>query len=145
MATSDGSPPVGGMRAYWIGSMVVWIAVWLGTGVALGGSGQFGKVLPILVAGNLIGVAADGLPGRIRLLDSAVVWAAMLVGVTLVLGESPYLGPELVVLAAGALWFVGPGPLVAGHRNKRRPAGSGTGQEPRGSEPAARVAGRHVR
>jgi hypothetical protein len=124
MATSDGLPPMGGMRAYWIGSVVVWIAVWLGTGVALHGSGQFGKVLPILVAGNLIGVAADGLPGRIRLLDSAVVWAAMLVGVTLVLGESPHLGPELVVLAAGALWFVGPGPLVAGHRNKRRPGGS---------------------
>jgi hypothetical protein len=133
------------MRAYWIGSVVVWIAVWLGTGVALCGSGQFGKVLPILVAGNLIGVAADGLPGRIRLLDSAVVWAAMLVGVTLVLGESPYLGPELVVLAAGALWFVGPGPLVAGHRNKRRAAGSGTGQDPRGSEPAARAAGHHAR
>ena len=91
MATSDDSPPVGGVRAYWIGSVVVWIAVWLGTGVALRGSGLFGKVLPILVAGNLIGVAADGLPGRIRLLDSAVVWASMLVGVTLVLGESPYL------------------------------------------------------
>ena len=49
MATSDGSPPVDGVRAYWIGSVVVWIAVWLGTGVALRGSGQFGKVLPILV------------------------------------------------------------------------------------------------
>jgi hypothetical protein len=46
---------VGGVRAYWIGWVVAWVAVWLGTGVALGGSGQCGKVLPILVVGNLIG------------------------------------------------------------------------------------------
>ena len=26
MAMSDGSPPVGGVRAYWIGSVVAWIA-----------------------------------------------------------------------------------------------------------------------
>jgi hypothetical protein len=112
MATSDGSPPVGGVRADWIGSVVAWIAVWLGTGVALGGSGQFGKVLPILVVGNLIGLGADGLPGHRRLLGPAVVWAVLLAGVMIVLGQSPYLGRELVVLAAGALWFVGVGPLV---------------------------------
>src|ERR671911_557340 len=64
MATSDSSPPVGGVRAYWIGSVVVSIAVWLGTGVALHGSGQFGKVLPIFVAGEPIGVGAGGLALR---------------------------------------------------------------------------------
>jgi hypothetical protein len=53
----------GGVRAYRIGWVVAWVAVWLGTGVALDGSGQFGRVLPILVAGNLIGLGADGLPG----------------------------------------------------------------------------------
>jgi hypothetical protein len=141
MATSDGSPPLGGMRAYWIGSVVAWIAVWLGTGVALGGSGQFGKVRPILAAGNLIGLAADGLPGHRRLIGPAVVWAVILAGVMIVLGESPYLGRELVVLAAGALWFVGVGPLVATHRNRGRPAGPTTGEEPRGSDAKARVSG----
>ena len=120
---SDGSPPVGGVRAYWIGSVVAWIAVWLGTAVALSGSGQFGKVLPILVAANLIGLGADALPGYRQLLGPAVVWAVILAGVMIVLGESPYLGRELVALAAGALWFVGVGPLVAVHRNRRRPAG----------------------
>jgi hypothetical protein len=123
MAMSDGSPPVGGVRAYRIGSVVAWIAVWLGTAVALSGSGQFGKVLPILVAGNLIGLGADALPGYRQLLGPAVVWAVILAGVMIVLGESPYLGRELVALAAGALWFVGVGPLVAVHRNRGRPAG----------------------
>ena len=88
---SDGSPPVGGVRAYWIGSVVAWIAVWLGIAVALSGSGQFGKVLPILVAGNLIGLGADALPGYRQLLGPAVVWAVILAGVMIVLGESPYL------------------------------------------------------
>jgi hypothetical protein len=48
----------GWSRGYWIGSVVVW----LGSGVALGGSGQFGKVLPILAVGNRIGLGVDGLP-----------------------------------------------------------------------------------
>jgi hypothetical protein len=110
--------------------VVAWIAVWLGTGVALGGSGQFGKVLPILVVGNLIGLDADGLPGHRRLLGPAVVWAVVLAGVMIVLGESPYLGRELAVLAAGALWFVGLGPLVASHQTRGQAAGPSTGEEP---------------
>jgi hypothetical protein len=133
MSAPNSWPGTGGMRAYWIGSVAVWVLVWLGTGVALRGSGQFGKVLPILVVGNLLGLAADGLPGRIRLLDPAVVWAAMLVGVTLVLGESPYLLRQLAVIAAGAVWFVGVGPGLANHRNKGRPAGPGRSGAPRGS------------
>lgn len=126
------------MRAYWIGSVAVWVLVWLGTGVALRGSGQFGRVLPILLVGNLIGLAVDGLPGRIRLLDPAVVWAAMLVGVTLVLGESPYLRPQLAVIAAGAVWFFAAGPGLASHRKKGRPTGPAAGQAPRGSGAALR-------
>jgi hypothetical protein len=145
MATSDGSPPVGGMRAYWIGWVVAWVAVWLGTRVALGGSGQFGKVLPILVVGNLIGLGADGLPRHRRLLGPAVVWAVLPAGVMIVLGESPYLGRELVVLAAGALWFVGVGPLVASHRTRGRAAGPSTGEEPGGSDAKARVSGHPAR
>ncbi len=101
MVMSDGSPPVSGVRAYWIGSVVAWIAVWLGTAVALSGSGQFGKVLPILVAGNLIGLGADALPGDRQLLGQR--WCGQSSSrVMIVLGESPYLGRELVVLAAGA-------------------------------------------
>jgi hypothetical protein len=107
--------------------------------VVLGGSGQFGRVLPILVVGNLIGLGADGLPGHRRLLGPAVVWAVLLAGVMIVLGESPYLGRELVVLAAGALWFVGVGPLVASHRTRGRAAGPSTGEEPGGSDAKARV------
>jgi hypothetical protein len=67
-----------------------------------------------------------------------VVWAALLVGMTLVLGESPSLGRELMVLATGAIWFLGVGPVVAGHGNMGRSAGSGTDEEPRPSDPARR-------
>ncbi|MCK2215882.1 hypothetical protein MF672_019075 [Actinomadura sp. ATCC 31491] len=95
-------------RKHQIGTALVWVAMWTGTGLILRGHGdEFGSMIPLLAAGSFVGLALPGHQGmRAYLIGTLTVWAALLVATAIVLSGTAFLGPMMALLAAGAAYFV---------------------------------------
>ncbi|MFC4119858.1 hypothetical protein [Nonomuraea zeae] len=95
-------------RTYQMGTAVAWVAMWTGAAILLRADADaFGRMLPLLAAGSLVGLALPGHDGvRTYLIGTLAVWSTLIAGTAILLAGTEALRPMLGLFAAGAGYFV---------------------------------------
>ncbi len=93
---------------------VVLIVLWMGTAIALQGSGQFGPMIAILVCASVVLWSQGG--GLWFAVGQFVLWGALLSGTALILNDHERLPVMLALFGAAAAWFVLAEPLLRRRR-----------------------------
>jgi F420H(2)-dependent quinone reductase len=109
-----------GARPYLVGSVIVWVAIWLGTAVVLRGQpGVFGAMVPTLAVGTVLGLGMPPAGGGWRpFIVQGVVWSGLATATAIVLSGTAYVLPELLVLGVGVVWYLAAAPLLLGFRGR---------------------------